>query len=88
MFTNQIVPIAKIAIEHSEFHTLDYLLSELYNWMQGPDESVASDAAEIARLLIAAMTDDSSPAMRYVADVYHIHSYLESTLKWLENGKR
>jgi len=88
MFTNQIVPIAKIAIEHSEFHTLNYLLSELYNWMQGPDESVASDAAEIAHLLIVAMEDDSSPARQYAADVYRIHSYLESTLKWLENGKR
>ena len=87
MFTSQIVPIAKIAIEHSEFHTLDYLLSELYNWMEGPDERVASDAAKIAHLLIVAMTNDSSPAMKYVADVYRIHSYLESTLKWLENGK-
>lgn len=88
MFTNQIIPIAKIAIEHSEFHTLDYLLSELHNWMQGPDESVARDAAEIGRLLIAAMKDDSSPAVRYAADIYRIHNYLELTVKWLENGKR
>lgn len=87
MFTHQIIPIAKIAIEHSEFYTLDYLLSELYAWMDSPDESVARDAAEIAHLLVAAMTDDSSPAMHYAADVYRIHSYLESTTKWLENGK-
>lgn len=88
MFTNQIVPIAKIAIEHSEFHTLDYLLSELYNWMQSPDESVASDAAKIGRLLIAAMKDDSSPAMQYAPAIYRIHNYLELTVKWLENGKQ
>ena len=87
MFTDQIVPIAKIAIEHSEFHTLDYLLSELYNWMQGPDESVAKDVSKIGHFMVDAIDKDPSLMERYAIAIGRIQRYLTITIEWIENGK-
>ena len=88
MFTNQILPIAKIAIEHSEWYTLNYLLSQLYCWMDSPDAATAQDAAEVAHYLIAKMESNDLMRFKYGGDIYRIHNYLDMTVKWLENGKQ
>lgn len=85
MFTHDIVPIAKVAIEHSEWHTLDYLLSQLFLWMDGPDQSVATDAGDIARMLIHAMEKDVALRSKYYVDVVRIQSYMENTVNYLKS---
>lgn len=87
MFTNEIVPIAEIAIEYSEFYTLNYLLSELYAWMEGPDESVAKDASKIVHFMVNAIDKDPSLMERYAVAIGRIQRYLTTTIEWLENGK-
>lgn len=88
MFTHDILPIAKVAIEHSEWYTLNYLLSQLYGWMDSPDVATAKDAAEVGHYLIAAMEGNDLMRSKYGADIYRIHNYLDMTVKWLENGKQ
>lgn len=85
MFTHDIVPIAKVAIEHSEWYTLDYLLSQLYDWMDGADQSVATDAGDIARMLIRAMEKDVALRSKYYVEVVRIQSYMENTVNYLKS---
>lgn len=85
MFTTDIVPIAKVAIEHSEWHTLDYLLSQLFLWMDGPDQKTAIDAGAIAHMLIHAMEKDIALRSKYYVEVVRMQSYMEKTVNYLNS---
>ena len=79
MFPHDIVPIAKIAIKNSEWHTLDYLLSQLYNWTESLDKDTAVCALSITTDLIDAVDKDISLAVKYHPEIRALHKYIQDS---------
>jgi len=51
MFPHDIERVALVAIRHSEWNTVDFLLQELSTWMDNPDPSIQRYAGNIAASL-------------------------------------
>ena len=79
MFPHDITPIAKIAIKNSEWHTLDYLLSQLHSWMDSPDKDTAVCALSITTDLIDAVKNDKLLAAKYYPEIRSLHNYIQDS---------
>jgi hypothetical protein len=79
MFPHDITPIAKIAIKNSEWHTLDYLLSQLHSWMDSPDKDTAVCALSITTDLIDAVENDKLLTAKYCPEIHALHKYIQDS---------
>ena len=51
MFPENIAQVASIAIENGEWNTAEYLIDNLYGWMDCPDHETGLAAAKIANCI-------------------------------------
>ena len=91
MFARDIEPIARVAIQHSEWNTLDFLLKNLYEWMDSPDYFTAQVAGNIGILLDEKFKGEpySNPmAVKYIPVAHRLLSYAVVSLKLGKYGHK
>lgn len=79
MFPHDISRIALVAIEYSEWHSLDYLLNELFSWMDAPDQTTAVAVNTIVRSLFKKVKGNSNLLSLYNDRIQFMVRYVELT---------
>ena len=52
MFADDIAKVAVVAIKNSEWHTVDFMISNLYGWMDCPDTETGKAANSIVNAIL------------------------------------
>ena len=78
MFPNQITDVALVAIKNGEFKTLNYLLSQLWGWMESPDKDTASTCIAIAGAL------EKKGGIVYLKTIRDLYAYALHTIEYFK----
>lgn len=80
MFPRDIEPIALIAIDNSEWNSLNYLLKQLNGWMDCPDPSIGAVAGMIG-IALDNKTKELPIRSKYLNNIKFLLSYASKSLK-------